>query len=211
MAYNTTENLNRRLNMAKAILQKKVAQKQPLMQGDIGVRGQQAGNDVLTKLMTPYLDYWGGGESISDRNAAPMARNRNELLMNLINKRKLASGRGTDIDNVSKRRSDLFNTFRAKKEIGRGLGDVEKNLMFQAGEGAKNRQSSVKQTKARIEFEKEKAKKAAQRAKDQANTEAWIELFSAIPGLGLSFIPGVGPAVGYGAYSGLKSLGRALF
>jgi hypothetical protein len=211
MAYDTSENLMRRLNMAKTILKDKSSTTQPMMSGDIGVRGQQSGNDVLTDLMSPYLDYWGGNGSISDINAAPVTKNKNDLLMKLIQARRLASGRGNDIGNVAKRREDLFNTFRAKKEIGRGLSDIEKNLMFQAGEGAKNRQSSVKQTKARMEFEKEKAKKAAQRAKDQANTEAWIELFSAIPGLGLSFIPGAGPAVGYGAYKGLSSLGRALF
>lgn len=197
--------------MAKALLKNKIAEQPPVMAGDVGVRGQQSGNQVLSNLMSPYLDYWGGGDSLSDVNASPLARNKNELLLNLIKKRKLASGRGTDIGNVSKRRSDLFNTFRAKKEIGRGIGDVEKNLMFQAGEGAKNRQSSIKQTKARIEFEKKKAEEAARRAKEQADTDAWIELFSAIPGLALSFIPGAGPAVGYGAYKGLSSLGRALF
>lgn len=211
MAYNTSGNLGRRINMAKTLLKDKISQKQPVMKGDVGVRGQQAGNDVLTNLMSPYLDYWGGGGSASDINAAPLTRNKNELLMQLLKKRKLASGRGNDIGNVAKRREDLFNTFRAKKEIGRGIGDVEKNLMFQAGEGSKNRQSSVEQTKTRMEFERKKANEASERAKEQANTDAWIEMFSAIPGLGLSFIPGAGPAVGYGAYKGLSSLGRAIF
>lgn len=208
MAYSSAPNLQRRLRMAKQRMQEKLAIDAPQMGKNIGVNSQTAGNTTLTNLMNPYLDYWGGGDLSSDRAAAGVTKGKNELLLNLLKKQRLASGRGYDIKNVGQRRSNLYNTMRTKRETARGIGKAEDDLMFQSNRNTRNRMSGIKQTKTRIAYEKEKAKEAAKRAKDDADTNAWIEVFSAIPAL-IATIYG-GPAAGAGVYGGARSIGRSI-
>ena len=200
---------DRRIDYARRLLEGAFKKPAPLRSGTMGIDAARKGTGRLEELMAPYMGYLGGQGLPSDRTAATLAPAANQRMMRLKNALMMAGGRGQDISNIGRRRSDAFNLFRTKKGIGQGLERIRGDIGFKAEQGRLDRESAIKMTKERAEYERKKAKEEEKRLKDQATSNAWIDFLSAIPGLAVG-IGTANPMAGYVAYQGSRNIGREL-